>query len=106
MTASFSAGLISIDEHCYSDDVESVGQSLDFKDIKYVLDISLSGGGLWAYIARETIGRGRSPRPIVSSAIMPINHQQAGRYLIYTMDVFDVLKKHFLNEIADHKSNL
>ena len=37
---------------------------------------------------------------------MPINHQQAGRYLIYTMDVFDVLKKHFLNEITDHKSNL
>ena len=43
-------------------------------------------------IARETIGRGRNPRPIVLSAIMPINHQQAGRYLIYTMDVFDELK--------------
>ena len=74
--------------------------------VLHVLDISLSVGGLWAYIAQETTGRGRSPRPIVLSAIMPINHQQAGRYLIYTMDVFDVLKKHFLNEITDHKSDL
>ena len=32
------------------------------------------------------------PKTIVSSAIMPINHQQTGRYWIYTMDVFDVLK--------------
>ena len=57
------------------------------------------------YCTRDNWSRA-SPRPIVSSAIVPINHQQAGRYLIHTMDVFDVLKKHFLNEIADHKSNL
>ena len=79
----------------------SVSHKACFPDNKYVLDISQSGGGLWAYIARETIGRGRSPRPIVSSAIMPINPLQTGRYLIYTMDAFDVLKNTPLIYIMD-----
>ena len=38
---------------------------------------------VYGHIAQETI---------VSSELVPINHQQAGRYLIYTMDAFDVLK--------------
>ena len=50
----------------------------------YVLDISLSGGRLWAYTAREIIGRGHSPRPIISRAVYGHNYLQTGRYLIYS----------------------
>ena len=37
------------------------------------MDISLSGGRLWAYTAREIIGRDRSPRPIISRVVYAHN---------------------------------